>query len=234
MCNAAHVAVTHREIAVAVGPPGNGKTLAAQTAVERVLVDLNRHQGNAYRSVRLQVPKTRTSKTLYREWLRAICGTDVDGSEYDLGYMLLDLLSDGRIITILDEAQHLNTDGLEQARWVFDKIEDNTPIIAVGSTSLSEILAGSRQLRDRVARTVKFEGIPAKQLTATLAEYHPLFAGASPEVIAKISNRFAKHSWRRWARVLQAALRAAPALGHTGPIDPVLAKVILDELAPGR
>jgi type II secretory pathway predicted ATPase ExeA len=235
MRNAVHVAVTLREIAVAVGAPGNGKSFAAANAVTDVLSALDDDGGQPYRVAHLQVPKTRRAKTLYREWLHAICGTsDIDGTEYELGHMLVELLADGRTVSILDEAQHLNTDGLEQARWVFDRVDGNTPIVAVGSTNLAQILTGSDQLESRVARVVQFDGIPKPQLAATLAAYHPLFEGAEPLVIQTLANRFARRNWRKWARVLQAAVRAAPAITHKGPIDDRLARVVLEELDPRR
>lgn len=229
MRNAVHVAITQNEIAVAYGPPGTGKTLAAHTVTAELLEDF-KGVTDVLRVVRVQVPRSRSPKTLYVEWLHALTGHLIRGTEYELKYELLDLLGDGRTLSVVDEAQHLGADGLEQVREIYDRIDGNVPLVVVGSSTVKDVLHASPQLHSRVARPVRFEPINRAELPALLAEYHTLFRDADRALIERIDNRFAHRNFRRWARVLQAALRQAPALGHTGPLDSRMTDVVLEEL----
>ena len=233
MQNAAHVALTLKEIAVGFGPPGTGKTLAAHTVTSELIEGLA-STGGPQRLVRVQVPRSRSPKSLYVEWLRALTGQLIRGTEYELKYELLDLLGDGRTVTLIDEAQHLGAEGLEQVREIYDRIDGNIPLIVIGSSTVEDVLRASPQLRSRVARPVRFEPIAPVDPPAVLAQYHPLFDGADPTVIGRLDAKFARRNFRRWARVLQAGLRGAPALGHSGPIDSKMADVVLAELVVTR
>lgn len=233
MRNAVHLALTLREIALAYGPPGTGKTFAAHTVTTELLADLAGTNAPR-RLVRVQVPRSRSQKVLYVEWLHAITGGLMRGTEYELKYELIDLLSDGRTVSLIDEAQHLGADGLEQVREIYDRIDGNLALVVVGSSSVDDILRSSPQLQSRVARPVVFYRIDSQDLCSTLARYHPMFDGAPAPVIHLIDARFAHCNFRKWARVLQAALRLAPHVKHTGPLNETLAKVIIHELTAGR
>lgn len=233
MRNAVHVSLTLREIALAYGPPGTGKTFAAHTVADELIAELT-GTGAPTRLVRVQVPKSRSPKTLCVEWLTAITGTTIRGTEYELKHELVDLLGDGATVSLIEEAQHLGSDGLEQVREIYDRVPGNVALIVVGSSTLDDVVRASPQLQSRVARPVRFDPIAVGDLGGVLAQYHPLFDGADPAVIARIDHAFAHRNFRRWARVLQAGLRQAPVLGHRGPIDNTMADLVLAELVARR
>jgi hypothetical protein len=192
-------AVSDGEIAAFTGRAGLGKTFAVDHAA--------RHSDLPW--VWAQIGPSPRPKEVTARLLKAIFGSFQDGTLYELTDLLVEELASDPRIVVIDDAQNLDKDGLDQIRLLHDLGASGFPLFLVGGEGCADKLASDPQLADRVGGWVKFKPIPSDQIVSLLSEYHPFFEATDPELLAKLDSAYAKGVLRRWARLLKSTLRLA-------------------------
>lgn len=212
----------HGEIAAIIGDAGLGKTFAVDYAVRTSEMPF----------VRIQVAKAYSVKAVMYLLLEALTGYDSNESHYRLTNQLkADLTTDPHIV-VIDEAQNLQKEALDQIRLLHDSTV--FPLFLVGGKGCGKVLRGDRQLSDRVAGWVNFAPLDDKRLFETLDSYHPFFAETERELLWELNRDYAKGILRRWARLLRAALPLAAAHGNEDRLTRRVARAALATLRTGE
>lgn len=192
-------AVADGEIAVFTGKAGLGKTFAVDHAVRSFDMPW----------IWVQVRPNPTPKEVTSLLLKKVYGSFQTAEQYVLTDMLVDeLVSEPRIV-VVDEAQNLSRDGLNQIRAVHDIGRSTFPLFFVGGEGCADFLASDPQLADRVGGWVRFNPIPDDKVVPLLCEYHPFFAASDPDLLLDVNHAYARGVLRRWARLLKTSLPLA-------------------------
>lgn len=135
-------------------------------------------------------------------------------SEYALVDDLIPELRGSNAVVVIDEAQELSVDGLQQLRYFHDRCFPTRPgepagwtLVLVGST-VDRRLAGAAELANRVAAWVRFEPLEGKDLLVTLRAWHPLLAEMEMGLLLEIDQQECRGNWRHWAQFLAAYIDA--------------------------
>lgn len=188
---------THKGIVVIDGKPGNGKTFVAYRAARDLDLPV----------FALDLTGETSVNRMFARLYQSITGEFPKGMPlYVLGYEIESLLEAAEAMLIVDECQWADRRLLRVLRATYDHASAQRFILVLVGQGIGRVLIAKEPgLASRVSRSITAGPIPKDQLTATLAEYHPLFANRSPETIGTI-EAWAKGNWRNWAHVLEAAL----------------------------
>ena len=193
-----------REIAVVAGNPGLGKSFAVYHFVANQPLPW----------LWLDMPPKASPKEIVVRVLRATTGAcDQRLPVYELSDQLCDVLAAEPRIVVIDEAQHLDSHGLHQLRYLHDRPDADWALIFAGGVGCEKVLAADPQLNDRIAGRVKFSPLDDSTLLETLDAYSPFFAAADRQLLLRVNQVYARGIFRRWARVLQAGTRLASRAG---------------------
>ena len=194
-----------REIAVVAGNPGLGKSFAVYHYVANQQLPW----------LWLDMPPKASPKEIVVRLPRATTGAcDQRLPVYELSDQLCELLADEPRIIVIDEAQHLDSHGLHQLRYLHDRPDADWALIFAGGVGCEKVLAADPQLNDRIAGRVRFAPLDDATLLETLDAYSPFFAAADRQLLLRINQVYAKGVFRRWARLLQAGTRLANSAGE--------------------
>lgn len=202
------------EIMAVTGKAGLGKTFAVDYHV--------RASGHPW--VWVQIGPAPRPKEVTSRLLKEITGGFPKGTLYELSDLLVDELRQNPRIVVIDEAQHLGSDGLQQVRYLHDRGADSFPLVLTGGEGCAETLQSDPQLADRVGGWVRFEPIPKDRLVGLLAGYHSFYAASDPELLLRVDDLYANGVLRRWARLLKTALALQPSAAR---LTPELARAVL-------
>ena len=208
-------------IAAVSGPPGCGKTFAVDHFVRT-------HPSMRERRWRwLDMPPKPTTKEVTVRLLDTLGERRPrSATEYELTELLAPALNEGHPVIVIDEAQNLKSDGLQQLRYLHDRGQGRSwTLLLVGST-VNQALNGAAELGSRVSRWVTFTPLTGtEQLLLTLRDWHPMLAAAPPELLLRVDEVYARGNFRLWAQFLQALLtlseRQSTGEGAVGRADEV-------------
>lgn len=196
-------AIADGEIAAVIGAAGLGKSFAVDYHIRR-----------AERPwVWVQVGPAPRAKEVTARLLKALTGSFQPGALYELTDDLVSELREDPHIVVIDDAQNLNRDGLDQVRLLHDQAEGSFPLILVGGEGCLKTLRSDPQLFDRVGGWASFRPIPPPDLYSLLSSYHPFFAATDPELLVNLDDLYAKGVPRRWARLLKTGIHLASKSG---------------------
>jgi len=211
-------AIADGEIAAFTGRAGLGKSFAVDHAV----------RGSGSPWIWIQIGPAPRPKEVTARLLKDIFGSFQAGTLYELTDLLVAELTTEPRIVVLDDAQNLDKDGLDQVRLLHDLAASAFPLFLVGGEGCADRLASDPQLADRVGGWVKFNPLPSDKLIPLLAEYHPFYEASDPELLGKVDEVYAKGVLRRWARLLKTAL---PLATNTATPDRLTLPVVQAALA---
>lgn len=207
-----------REIGLVSGEPGLGKSFAVGEFARGCGLD----------TVWLQLPPRPTPKEITVRLLDQLVGAgDTRDVLYDLTEELVAALATPRLV-VLDEAQNLNTVGLNQVRYLHDRPETDFAMLLVGGAGCEDTIRRDPQLDSRVARRVRFAPLVGDELTDALRAFHPLLAASDAALLHELDERYARGVFRRWARIVQVA---APLAREAGTPDRLTMRVANATLA---
>lgn len=191
-----------REIAVISGDPGLGKSFALYHFVA------NQDLPWSW----LDMPPKASPKEIVVRLLRELTGgCDQRRPVYELSDVLCEVLADEPRIVVIDEAQHLDSQGLHQLRYLHDRADADWALLFAGGVGCEQTLASDPQLNDRISGRVGFRPLADAELLATLDAFSPFFAGADRSLLLRVNESYARGVFRRWARLLQIGSRLAEA-----------------------
>lgn len=194
-----------REIGAILGGAGLGKTFSVDTATAATGLPV----------VTLDVPPRPAPKEVTVRLLKAVCGfADVGATAYELTEELAEVMAQEPRIVIIDEAQNLTAEGLNQVRYLHDRPDADWALVFVGGQDAARSLHSQKQLESRVARWQRFEPMRGDELIRSLRSYHEIFQFAPAELLLEIDKVHAHGRWRNWARFLQTALILQKKSGH--------------------
>jgi hypothetical protein len=209
-----------REIAVMSGDPGLGKSFAVYHYVANQQLPW----------LWLDMPPKASPKEIVVRLLRGLTG----GCEqrlpvYELADELCDVLAEQPRVVIIDEAQHLDSHGLHQLRYLHDRPDADWALLFVGGVGCEKTLACDPQLDDRIAGRVRFRPLDGEILLETLDAFSPFFARADRQLLLRLNESYACGVFRRWARLLQVGSRLAEQAG-TDRLNTTVARAALAKL----
>jgi len=197
----ARIAVRHAAetagIGVVHGDAGLGKTFAVTYACGETGVPV----------VWAQVGPRPTLKEVTEQVLSAVLGRRVQGTRYELTSQLRSVLAEERRLVVLDEAQNLNLEAVEQIRHVHDDLSTDFALLLVGGHGCWKTIEQYPMLRSRVQRRVRFEPLTGEEVLKYMPRYHRLYEGADPALLLGVDRRFARGNLRRWAVFTEACAR---------------------------
>lgn len=189
-------------IAAVSGPPGCGKTFAVDHFVRTHPV----MQGRQWHW--LDMPPQPTTKEVTVRLLDAVGEQrPLRATEYELTELLAPALISLRPVVVVDEAQNLKTNGLQQLRYLHDRGQGRSwTLLLVGST-VNRSLAGAAELGSRVSSWLAFVPLTGTEpLLRALHAWHPLLAATPAELLLRVDAFYARGNFRLWAQFLRALL----------------------------
>lgn len=192
-------------IAAVSGQPGRGKTFS----VDFFLRHHPTMEGRIWHW--LDMPPKPTTKEVTLRLLRGLGASfNHRDSEYVLTEDLIPLLGGSGMVVVIDEAQNLRAEGLQQLRYLHDRCRplslDDPPgwsLILVGST-VDRALSGAAELASRVSSWVRFPRLEGEQLLVALRAWSPLLTQLPPELLLRIDEQHGRGNWRDWSQFLAA------------------------------
>ena len=189
-----------------VGPSGTGKTTATIDAAAGVVTD------TGIKAARISVPHRPAPRLLALTLVEQITGSRMDRPLDYLEAVLVRILRDDPYLLVIDEAQNLNTGGIERLRSLWERAAFGG--MFVGDQRLTRILSGSPQLESRIDRRITFD---------------PLH-GADLNRVERRCCRSILRKWRAWLGALNEIREAREALGHLTRLSPELMDAACSEL----
>lgn len=209
-----------REIAVISGDPGLGKSFSVYHYVANQSLPW----------LWLDMPPKATPKEIVVRLLRAVVGgCDQRQPVYELADELCEALAEQPRIIVIDEAQHLDSHGLHQLRYLHDRSDADWALLFAGGVGCERVLASDPQLDDRISGRVRFRPLESGDLLDTLNAFSPFFARADRQLLLRVDETYAAGVFRRWARLLQVGSRLADRAG-TDRLDLTVARAALAKL----
>lgn len=215
------------------GPPGTGKTLMCHLLLERL--------GAQVVSAYLTNSHCRDRSALFQAILYELSLAHDAAGEQDLRLRVTDLIlknhqAGKRFVLVIDEAQHLSTDLLEELRLLGNLEASNGKALQVVLVALPRILDTLRKpelaaLNQRLSLKLKLEGLDVEEAADYLL-HHLRRAGGRPDrlITDDAVELLARHT-RGIPRLLNQAGHQAFVLADMGECATVDAEAALESLA---
>lgn len=193
-------------MAVVHGEAGLGKTYAVDDAIggiDRPVVWATFPSRPTPRLIAATLLELLTGRPTRLDRFRAITG-------------LVELLSGGEHLVVVDESQLLTGDCIELLRYVHDQPTTRFGLVLVGGNGTWGVLSAEPMLASRVFRRVRFCALTRKQVLEQLPAFHHLYADCDPELIGWVDDLFAHGNLRAWASFTLSAAALAQDAGRAG------------------
>jgi DNA transposition AAA+ family ATPase len=180
------------------GEAGTGKTFAVEEALTS-----SQHIDACW----LSFPSRPTMRLVATTLLAALTrSASPDRDRFEATAQLIDVLSHGRRVIVIDEAQRLNRECIEFLRHLHDHPMTTFALVLVGGDGCWEVLSREPMLRSRIYRRVVFRSLSRRQVLAMIRQYHPLYREIADELVDFIDDHFAHGNFRNWAAFTRSAL----------------------------
>ncbi|MEV3986911.1 ATP-binding protein [Nonomuraea sp. NPDC049758] len=213
--------IDHLATGVVHGCAGTGKTFAVQAVLE----DLRAGTGPRGRTAALTLTFTSkpTMRLVAEELLKALTGSAPrNRSRFYLIAALIDLLTGPPRLLVIDEAQRMNSDCLEQLRHLHDHPDTRFALLYVGGDGCWEVLSREPMLRSRVFRRLPFKPLDRAEVPALIRRYHPIYHGVADELLLDVDDTYAHGTLRDWAAFTHTAADLCRESGRAG-VDAAIA-----------
>jgi hypothetical protein len=175
-----------------IGEAGMGKTFSIATGLT-----LNKQIDYVY----ISFPPESTARLVSQKLVEALSGeaaTKIERNEI-LRLRATSLLRSRQPMVIVDEAQNLDRQGIENLRYLHDVCSCSFPILLSGGDGCWEVLSAEKMLESRIHEYVAHRRLCETDVVDILPNYHPLWTDADPELIRHIDARRCRGEFRRWA-----------------------------------
>lgn len=195
--------VHHRRLSLFYGIPGAGKSVAAQAACDR-------YEGyGCY----LEIDASPNPKSIANDMLQAITGVPHQETRFKARQQLVEHLADEPRFLILDEI-HLSrsVENIDFVRVLHMRV--GVPILLVGDHRVRERLGRSPQIVRRIRRPTFFQALSSDDVLTTIPHFHPIYAEADPDLIARLDQRFCEGNLGNWSKLTEDAADACAQQGE--------------------
>jgi DNA transposition AAA+ family ATPase len=179
------------------GEAGTGKTFAVEEALAT---------SPSMETCWLSFPSQPTMRLVATALLSALTrSASADRNRFEATALLVDVLSHGHRVIVVDEAQRLNRECIELLRHLHDHPTTSFALVLVGGDGCWEVLSREPMLRSRIYRRVVFRPLSRRQVLAMVHQYHPLYRDITDELVDFIDDHFAHGNFRNWAAFTRSA-----------------------------
>ncbi len=193
-------------MAVIHGEAGLGKTYAVDDAlreIDRPVVWATFPSRPTPRLIAATLLELLTGRPTRLDRFRAIAG-------------LVELLSAGEHLVVVDESQLLTGDCIELLRYVHDQPTTQFGLVLVGGNGTWGVLSAEPMLASRVFRRVRFCALTREQVLEQLPAFHRLYSACDPGLLGWVDDLFAHGNLRAWASFTLSATALAQDAGRPG------------------
>lgn len=192
---------------VVSGPYGTGKTFGTRFALWQLAksgdlpVDLVVGlSANGPTNREAPRPGRMSDVALCRALVSVIDGVPVTKEPFAvLESILLDLLSERRVLIVIDEGEQLEPRAMTFVQSLIDNTDAPCAFVLIGSPSLRRRMSkDASALASRLPYRVAYEPLSQRQVTQVMPLYHPRFGETSAEVL-RLVNRTLDGRFRPWA-----------------------------------
>lgn len=187
-----------RAFGVVHGTAGLGNTFAVEAAME----DLD----EGWEAVWLRFPSRPTMRLVASELFASLSGAHGERDRFHLTRLVKAELSARPRVIVCDEAQNLNRECTEFLRHLGEDEHRRSAILLVGGDGCWDVLSREPMLRSRVYRRVSFRPLPVDEVVRVVRRFHPLYDGASDELIRFVDACCGHGNFRNWASFTLTAL----------------------------
>jgi DNA transposition AAA+ family ATPase len=179
------------------GEAGTGKTFAVEEALTN---------SPSIEAWWLSFPSRPTMRLVATTLLTALTrSAAADRNRFEATAELVDILSHGRRVIVIDEAQRLNRECIEFLRHLHDHPMTTFALLLVGGDGCWEVLSREPMLRSRIYRRVVFRPLNRRQVLSVVRQYHRLYQDVPDELVDFIDDIFAHGNFRNWAAFTRSA-----------------------------
>jgi hypothetical protein len=136
--------------------------------------------------------------------------------------LLKDTLAERFRVLVCDEAQWLSQECFEFLRHLWDDLGTNIAVVFVGGGNCYQVLRREPMLSSRVYVWQEFRRMTRAEVNAVIPAFHPVWAGADPEVIAFADTHAGHGNFRAWAKITAHTVTGLDRLGRDVPDQDVL------------
>jgi type II secretory pathway predicted ATPase ExeA len=205
-----------RMIGAVYGDSGLGKTFAVETALRSV---------EGVRTCQIAAGDRATARyTLQMLW-DELTGEEPVGERFKLQRDLRRLLSEEGYLLLIDEAQYMQRNAIEEIRHLHDHRDTDFGVVFCGGDRCRQVLESFPMLRSRTQRWVGFEALDLSEVLQIMPSYHPVFACSTTDVLTEIDERFAQGQWRHWVSFCRDAIDACADAGKDSVDEQVMRDV---------
>jgi type II secretory pathway predicted ATPase ExeA len=180
------------------GLAGTGKSFAVDAVLERE---------RAIRPCLATFENYPTIRLVASTLVTAVLGADHQvRTRFQATPALVEALSNGPRLLVIDEAQQLNSNCIEYLRYLHDHQRTNFALLLVGGDGCWEVLSREPMLRSRIYRRVTFRPLSSQQVLDLLPSYHRIYQKVDGELLLFIDDNFAHGNFRNWASFTRSAL----------------------------
>lgn len=184
-----------------LGMPGVGKTYSVAAACDREEIEVRW----------FDFPGRTSPKAITKGLLETIGGVPQQGTRVQLEERLIALLSERPRLIVLDEAQRLYADSVEDLRRLWDNDETQFALLLVGGHNCRQVISRFPAIISRLHRQVEFKPLSQDEVLEHIPNFHSLYERADPGLLTYIDEEFGAGILRNWANFTRTALQIAAA-----------------------
>ncbi|MCD2191688.1 ATP-binding protein [Actinomycetospora soli] len=188
------------------GPAGLGKSYAVEQA-------LARHPATAVSWV--EFPSRPTMRLVAAAMFTDLTRLDAGRrSRFALTDELIEALSRGPRVIVVDEAQRLNKDCIEFLRYLHDDRRTRFALLLVGGDDAWTVLSREPMLRSRIYRRVALDPLSGREVCDLLGALHPIYDNVDRELLLLVDDNVGHGNLRHWAAFTRSAVALCASTGR--------------------
>ncbi|HUP87250.1 MAG TPA: ATP-binding protein [Acidimicrobiales bacterium] len=205
-------AVDHSGIVIVSGANGLGKSVAAQSALDRV------HKTRGVEVIAVEAASAADTRVL-TELLAEAFGVSVNQRNLSWTRFLIGAaMEDRQFVLWIDEVGNVNREVLLALRGWHDRAGASWSLLLTGTERMVELIRTTQpELISRASRVVAFQPLAPKASVAFAQQLHVRFNATEPLLLRNAHEQWCAGIPRRWAQLLADSLEYSPETD--GPFD---------------
>lgn len=188
-------AIRKRSIVAIYGRAGLGKTFAIRSVLKKLGSD-------DIVPFWVEFDRKPTLREIARTLYIGIFGEEPQGNRARIVDEVIagleEIASRSIVVLVIDEAQRLNRDCLEQLRRIHEMVPSGFALVVAGGNDCWKVIRSEPMLRSRITRPVHFKAMSESSMLKIMPQFHPIYEGIEPEVLSSINASYAHGNFRNW------------------------------------